>query len=101
MVQLSAILDVGLVPLSEPISFLRKQGYLRIEPNYRTVRNMTQDDEIFVDTPLEITFEGKVALEDYRKEKRSTKFKELRAWITLAIACASFILAIISLLLQQ
>ena len=29
------------------------------------------------------------------------RWKELRAWVTLAIACASFVLAVISLLLQQ
>lgn len=99
--QLSAILDVGIFDLSEPISVLRKQGYLRIEPNHCTVHELSQTDSISLDTPLVITFEGRAALDNHQQDRRSKKFNDLRAWITLAIACASFVLAVISLLLQQ
>lgn len=58
--QLGAILNEDTFSLSEPVILLRKQGYLRVEPNHAALEGIKADDPISVDDPLELTFVGKL-----------------------------------------
>ena len=46
---------------------------------------------LYPDMPFHITFDGRAALEEETKTRRSVKFNEFRAWATLIIALAAFI----------
>lgn len=89
--QLSAILNRSPLDCVEPIAFLRKEGFLRIEPNYALLHGSPEDSSLTPRTPIEITFEGKAALEAETKSRRQLTFNEIRAWITAIIAVAAFI----------
>ncbi len=47
-----------------------------------------------------LTIKGEIKLENELRSIRDHNFNEFRAWITLLIAIAAFILSVISLLLQ-
>lgn len=89
--QLSAILNRSSFNVSDPVLYLKKEGYLRVEPNHAAIHGINADDPINPDTPLVISFEGKAALEAELKTRRHLSFNEIRAWITLAIAVLAFI----------
>ena len=95
--QLSAIYNRSIFDVAEPVSYLRKQKLIRIESNYALLHELTEDSLIDPDTPLEITFVGKGALETEIKSRRHLTFNELRAWITLAIAVIALIVSIAAL----
>lgn len=89
--QLAAILNQDYLSLAEPINYLRKKGFLRVEQNYATMNTYTADGLISPDTPLEITVEGKIALEGKQKLSKTKRIESIRHWITTAIAVAAFI----------
>ena len=91
LVQLSAVLNHTPLECAEPVAYLRKQGFLRIESNHALSHDLAVDDALHMDTPIEITFEGRAALEAEIKSRRHLTFNEIRAWITLGIAIAAFI----------
>lgn len=95
--QLSAIYNQSIFDVVEPVSYLRKQKFIRIESNHAVLHDFTEESPIDPDTPLEITFAGKAALEAEIKSRRRLTFNELRAWITLAIAVVALIISIIAL----
>lgn len=98
--QLSAILNRSWFDVADPVLFLKREGYLKVEPNHAALHNIKPDDPIDPDTPIVISFEGKAALEAESKARKHTSFNELRAWITLSIALVGIVVAIISLLRQ-
>ncbi len=100
LIELGAILNNDPINLAEVINYLRKQGYLHIENNYATIKNLNDNSLVGLNTPLVISFEGKAALEKEIKSRKHYCYNELRAWITLAIAILAFFLSIISLALQ-
>lgn len=75
---------------SHPIAYLKDTGYLEILPSYIEMNG----DAFHVDAPLRITYAGKTALDTEIKSRRHLNFNEIRAWITLAIALAAFILSL-------
>ena len=89
--QLSAVLRTDWDQLSDPVSYLRKKGFLQIEANHLILQDMKQDDLISLDTPLEISYLGRVALEEEKKLSVKEFWSEFRAWVTLVIAVAAFI----------
>ena len=95
--QLSAIYNRSIFDVAEPVSYLRKQKFIRIESNYALLHELTEDSLIDPDTPLEITLEGKAALEAEIKDRHRFRFNELRAWITLGIAGTALVISIIAL----
>lgn len=95
--QLSAIYNKSIFDVSEPVVYLREQKFIRIESNHAFMHNLDEDSLIDPDVPLEITFEGKGALEAETKARRHLTFNELRAWITLGIASAALVISIIAL----
>lgn len=96
LTQLGAILNADPFSLSDPVHYLMSLGYIRksveIEPLER--------DLISFDTPLEITYKGIAAISQALKERKNFKHTEFRAWVTLLIAIAAFVLSIVSLCLQ-
>ncbi len=91
LIQLSAVLNRTPLECAEPVAYLREQGFLRIESNHALSHDLDADASLHMDTPIQITFEGKAALEAEIKARRHLTFNELRAWITLGIAIAAFI----------
>lgn len=89
--QLSAILNRSWFDVADPTLYLKREGYLRIEPNHAALHSMNADDPIDPDTPLVISFEGKAALEAELKARKHASFNDIRAWVTLAIAILAFI----------
>ena len=87
LLELAAILNVECRSIAEATYCLLDSGYLRkaITPD------CDQESDFSFNLPLMITYKGKAALEEHRKTKRYYWFNELRAWITLAIALATFI----------
>lgn len=84
---ISIFFNTGINSFIDPVYYLVNKGFLEIDKSILKEENPTLN----VLTPVRITFEGKSALEAEIKERRSIKFSELRAWITLAIAVAAFI----------
>lgn len=79
----------------EPICYLVDKTYLEVTPKSKS------DQPKMLDVQYRITPDGRRALEAEQKERRRYKYNEIRAWITLAIAIAAFILSVISLILQK
>ncbi len=84
---LAAIYNCGYGDFAELVNYLMERGLLEIEPNYALI----EGNDLTVETPLRITQSGRSALNIELKERRSFKYSELRAWLTLAIALAAFI----------
>lgn len=95
--QLSAILNIDWMNLSEPVNRLRSLSYLRFEPNHAVMEGLTKDSPLSVDSPLVISFEGRAALEQELKERKQFKYTEFRAWLTLAVAVVALIVSVIAL----
>ncbi|GAC42779.1 hypothetical protein [Paenibacillus popilliae] len=76
---------------AEPVGYLRKKGYLRIESNHAAFKKLTKDSPVSPDTPLEITFEGKIVLESEHKLSKAKRNEWIRYIITTTIATAAFI----------
>lgn len=74
-----------------PIKNLFDSGYLRAVSGY-----VAEDGSIAVDTKLRITYAGELAIRDDRQSKKTHFWIEFRAWVTLAIALAAFILSVIN-----
>lgn len=89
--QLSAILNRDPDQLFEVVSFLRKQDYLRVEPNHALLEDIKSGDPISSRDPLEITFKGKAALESEQKISKEKRNEWIRYWITTVIALAAFV----------
>lgn len=89
--QIGAILNRDCLIICEPINYLLKLGFLRIEPEYASLKELSNDGPISLDCPLEITFAGRVALENVRKQLKEKRTESTRYWITTAIAIAAFI----------
>jgi|GluameStandDraft_1065615.scaffolds.fasta_scaffold106863_2 predicted transcriptional regulator of viral defense system len=89
--QLSAVLNLDWRQLVEAITFLRKQGYLRINHEYVITNEMQQDSVISIDTPIEITYAGESAFSIEQQARKHLKFNEIRAWTTAIVAAAAFI----------
>jgi len=89
MAQVALILNTDLESCSKPIAWLHEQGFLDIDYMYSTQHG----DSLTVETPLGISFDGSVALEEHWSQIKYRKYNEIRAWITFAIAVASFIKA--------
>lgn len=98
--QLSAIANASPFDFLEPISVLREKKYLRIESNHATTKEMNADAPISFDTPLEITFQGRAALEEDNRLSKEKRNAWIRYIITTAIAVVALIVSIVSIALQ-
>lgn len=95
--QLSAMLNRSWFDVAEPVLYLKREGYLKVEPNHAALHDIKADDPIDAHTPIVISFEGKAALEAETKARKQHSFNEFRAWFTLAIAVIALIVSVIAL----
>lgn len=91
LLQLSAVLNTNFRTLAVPVNYLQEKGFLQIEPNHAMTRNMKQSDSITMNTPLEISYLGRIALEEDQKLSREKRNELIRYIITTAIAVAAFL----------
>ena len=89
--QLSAVFDVPALDLSEYVTRLRRKSYIRVESNYAVLHEITSASPIEIDTPLEITIDGKEAVETANQLDKQRRNDLIRYVITTAIAVAAFI----------
>lgn len=94
---LAAIYNQSIDYMEDPILYLRGKGYLDIERNYANLHGLTSDSLISRNTPLTISYPGKIAIEEERKSRKQNSFNEFRAWFTLAIAVIALIISIAAL----
>lgn len=88
--QLEAILNRDLLEIAAPVAYLREQGYLK-KVSYSVETGMgCSSDPISPTDMLQLTYEGRVALENEIKERKRFKYGEIRAWITAIIAVLAF-----------
>lgn len=93
---LAAIYNKSFKNFVSPISWMISHHYITIVSDIA----LLEGDVLTPDKPLEITQDGIIALDDETKARRRFKYSEFRAWFTLFIAVAAFVLSIISLCLQ-
>ena len=89
--QLSAVLNIDPMSISNPVNYLREMGFLQIESNHTSLHDKQQSDLITMNTPLEISYRGRVALEDDQKKSREKRNELIRYIITTTIAVAAFL----------
>lgn len=89
--QLSAIFDVPPLALSEYVTRLRRKSYIRVESNHAVLHGITSDSPIELDTPLEITIDGKEVVETANQMDKQRRNDLIRYIITTAIAIAAFV----------
>ena len=82
--QLAAILNRDPSTLFEFVLRLKKKEFLRIEPNHAILKSLDGNSSIKINTPLQITPDGRTALE----EEMKAHWAEIRAWVTLIITMA-------------
>lgn len=88
---LSSLMNCGLDIFSSRVRWLFKNGYLEVFDVRRENK-----DEYTVSTKLRITQDGINYLSQHRIHTRNHRVNEIRAWITLGIAVAAFILSVIN-----
>lgn len=98
--QLGAILDVGPLDVSVYVIGLRDKGLLRIEPNHAASQGLNSDSSFGINTPLQITLDGKAELDAAQEISHEKRVQQIRYMITTGIAVIALFLSIISLLLQ-
>ena len=92
--QLAPMLNTSPSSLSEAVNHLRVIGYLRI-------RDASQNrDSIGLRTSLEITFEGRAALELEQKHRKESKDNKLRSWTAIVISIFALLVSVVSLIRQ-
>lgn len=92
--------EMNEMDLTPAVLNLFGSGYLKIDPNYRCLHKdelSNLGDTIAIDTPLCITRDGEVLLEETHRNERRFQYNEIRAWITLAIALLALIVSVIAL----
>lgn len=89
--QLRSIIKEDEFLLSEPVSLLKKEGYLRVEHNYSIFEGVKDDDPDSLYCPLELTFRGRAVLDEECKISRKERTAWIRYAITTTIAVAGFI----------
>lgn len=92
--------EISEMDLAPAVLNLWRSGYLKIDPNYLCLHEDEMSrlgDTIAIDTPLCITRDGEVLLEETHRNERRFQYNEIRAWITLVIALLALIVSIIAL----
>lgn len=89
--QLSAVVNESPFDILEYVARLCEKGLLRVELNYATHHGIVAYRQITVDTPLQITVDGKESVEDADKMIKLRRNDMIRYIITTGIAIAAFI----------
>lgn len=89
--QLSAVVNESQFDILEYVARLCSKKLLRVEPSYAEIHGIIANSQITVDTPLQITVDGKEAIEDADRMNRQRRCDMIRYIITTGIALAAFI----------
>ncbi len=98
--QLKVLCNYDFEKIMQNFNYLRNRKYVKIASNHAIIHNLTEDSPIDTTTPIEITVEGKIALNMYKENCRDSQLAKVCAWITLIIAILALAVSIISLVLQ-
>lgn len=88
---LSVLMNCSVTAFSSQVRWLFENGYLEVSYCFSGVKS-----EYTVSTKLRITQDGRNYLSQHRMQIRNHRINEMRAWITLGIAAAAFILSVIN-----
>lgn len=86
-IEVSAIINTDALAIAEIFRYLWKNDY--IKKLYSPIDE--SDNSLGLDTQFKLTYAGLVSMQHHKSNKRYKIFSEFRAWITLAIAIASFV----------
>ena len=100
MRDLSLITEQTDLELAGPLNYLRGEKYLQIESNYAALHVLDETSTLDPNMRLSLSFLGTVAIEKEAKERRQSKFENLRAWATLATAIAALVISALALVLK-
>ena len=89
--QVAVMLNLPPYDLGEYIIRLKNKSFLCIEHNHPILNNLTNDSRINIDTPLQITIDGKIAIENAKRLDKQRRNDLIRYIITTTIAIAAFI----------
>jgi len=89
LIQLGAILNIDYFTLLDPVHYMMEQKYI-CKGNAALLEHL-EGDTISPDTPLEITYFGRISIKQAKKEHLHFKYIEFRAWMTLIIAIMAFL----------
>ena len=86
--QLDAVMNAD---TADVLHSLWEKDYVAADPHNANYAECIEEKLLYPDMPFHITFDGRSALEEEIKMRRSIRFGEFRAWVTLIIALATFI----------
>lgn len=89
--QLSAVVNESPFDILEYVARLCEKKLLRVELDYAERHGIATYSQITIDTPLQITVDGKEAIEDTDKMIKLRRNEMIRYVITTGIAIAAFI----------
>lgn len=93
LIELGAIMNASPVDLGQYVLRLKDKAYLCVSPDYAALRPSEEKDSIGPDTPLQITIDGKEALEDHdRTEKKNC--------MNTAFSVIAIVISLLALLAQ-
>ena len=72
--ELAAIYNQSIDHMADPVLYLKDMKYVRIERNYENLHNLTSESLIGYNTPLVISYPGKIAIETERKARKHHNF---------------------------
>ena len=100
LIELGAIMNASPVDLGQYVLRLKEKSYLCIDPDYEVFAPISVTGAIAPDTPIQITIDGKEALEDHVRMKKQHKRDTFRYRVNTAISVAAVVIALIALLAQ-
>ena len=94
--KLGVIYNTDYLEFGGPLSLMIEKEYLTKDDPFEKY----PDDLIYPECHYQITFKGKIALSEERKNRKRFKHSEFRAWVSLFIAGIALIVSIISIAIQ-
>lgn len=100
LIELGAIMNQSPIDLGQYVLRLIRKSYLCVTPDYEVFQSVSDQESIAPDTPIQITIDGKEAIEEADKLSAQRKSDQIRYAITTSIAVVALIVAIVSVVLQ-
>ncbi len=98
--EVAKLLDVNYTNILSEFNFIFEIGYIHIVSNENSSPSLlTKRGNLPINAQLAITQRGRIAYENYEKKQKSDKLKNIRDWITLAVAVATLIVTIVNIFL--
>ncbi len=94
--EISLLLDKPASDIAQRLTYLNSQRYLQPVGGY-----IPSDGTLAVDTQLQLTYLGKMAVDKFKDEHKRQFWSEFRAWVTLAISICALVLSFIALISQS